>query len=522
MRIFSQFWVYGGLLFLSLGCVESSGGELSSLPGLDIGPSGCGEGADCPAGSVCHPSGVCVQCPGGRCSGDAGGPPPPIDGGLISPDLSIVRDAMGLNDAGDTPADRGLGSDDMHIEEPTPDASMVEGDASSSACDAEPEVCNGADDDCDSLVDEDFDLNTDVLNCGVCGLSCTYPNGMGVCVDGDCSLQACTEGYRDDDGLEANGCEFVENRLELLSPGHDDALNQDFTIRIRIRGVDSIGHVEFRAGAELLARRAPMENMSIEVSIAEFEEGPQTIMVSVFDFDGVVLERIQSNLIIDRTPPTVSVLQPADDTIQGAVPFDLFISVVDTAQPVRLSGRFGDFELPVLNQAPYAYRIDPLDIGSGTRQLQLEGIDRAGNRTDIAQNFRLSFCAEDAVAHWDALSKLLDTRIQDLTPLQMMQVKKSPSRAANEAFSLGHGWITSQQKLPATPWEKGSVLQRNGAGRAKASTETPSPMGPATIETSVTVKNPVRGGPPSQRAFWMSAGRTTICLTCREPRGVDR
>jgi hypothetical protein len=33
-----------------------------------------------------------------------------------------------------------------------------------------PEVCNGLDDDCDGEVDEDFDLMSDVMNCGACNL----------------------------------------------------------------------------------------------------------------------------------------------------------------------------------------------------------------------------------------------------------------------------------------------------------------------------------------------------------------
>src|SRR5579871_1325157 len=35
-----------------------------------------------------------------------------------------------------------------------------------------PEVCNGLDDDCDGVVDNGIDLNTDDLNCGICGNAC--------------------------------------------------------------------------------------------------------------------------------------------------------------------------------------------------------------------------------------------------------------------------------------------------------------------------------------------------------------
>jgi cysteine-rich repeat protein len=51
------------------------------------------------------------------------------------------------------------------------------------ACAAE--ACNGFDDDCDGMVDEDFDLSSDPLHCGACGAACAA--GM-TCADGVCSL----------------------------------------------------------------------------------------------------------------------------------------------------------------------------------------------------------------------------------------------------------------------------------------------------------------------------------------------
>jgi len=50
------------------------------------------------------------------------------------------------------------------------------------ACAPQPEVCNGFDDDCDDMVDEDFDLATDAANCGQCGRAC----GSTACVAGLC------------------------------------------------------------------------------------------------------------------------------------------------------------------------------------------------------------------------------------------------------------------------------------------------------------------------------------------------
>ncbi len=49
-----------------------------------------------------------------------------------------------------------------------------------------PETCDGRDNDCDGVVDEDFDLSSDPRNCGNCGRNC--PPGM-VCRGGQCVPQ---------------------------------------------------------------------------------------------------------------------------------------------------------------------------------------------------------------------------------------------------------------------------------------------------------------------------------------------
>ncbi|MFH1098854.1 MAG: putative metal-binding motif-containing protein [Candidatus Uhrbacteria bacterium] len=71
------------------------------------------------------------------------------------------------------------------------------------------ESCNGLDDDCDGRVDEDFDLATDVANCGQCGRSCAgiYANAEVACRDGRCVFLGCHADSRDRDGNRDNGCE---------------------------------------------------------------------------------------------------------------------------------------------------------------------------------------------------------------------------------------------------------------------------------------------------------------------------
>ena len=73
-------------------------------------------------------------------------------------------------------------------------------DAMPDACVAFVETCNEADDDCDGMVDEDFNLDADPANCGSCGARCQEPNTAGTCSAGQCSY-ACLPGYDDTDML---------------------------------------------------------------------------------------------------------------------------------------------------------------------------------------------------------------------------------------------------------------------------------------------------------------------------------
>ncbi len=79
-------------------------------------------------------------------------------------------------------------------------------DASCDAPEPAKEECNGKDDDCDGETDEDFDLNTDVNNCGGCGNACTNEHGTTSCEDGKCVPQ-CADGFGDCDRDPNNGCE---------------------------------------------------------------------------------------------------------------------------------------------------------------------------------------------------------------------------------------------------------------------------------------------------------------------------
>ncbi len=69
-------------------------------------------------------------------------------------------------------------------------------------------VCDRADNDCDGMVDEDFDFPNDPLNCGSCGRRCAFARSMATCAGGVCMLGACDAGWWNINGVDADGCEY--------------------------------------------------------------------------------------------------------------------------------------------------------------------------------------------------------------------------------------------------------------------------------------------------------------------------
>jgi Notch-like protein len=73
------------------------------------------------------------------------------------------------------------------------------------------ETCDGLDNDCDTRVDEDFNLDTNVMNCGRCGRACSFPHATPSCAAATCvfdPMTDCEPGFSDHDGVQLNGCEY--------------------------------------------------------------------------------------------------------------------------------------------------------------------------------------------------------------------------------------------------------------------------------------------------------------------------
>lgn len=76
------------------------------------------------------------------------------------------------------------------------------------------EVCDGKDNDCDGVIDNGFDTETDINNCGGCGHACSFPHAIALCQKGVCILDpqskqgACAAGWVDANNNPADGCEY--------------------------------------------------------------------------------------------------------------------------------------------------------------------------------------------------------------------------------------------------------------------------------------------------------------------------
>lgn len=90
------------------------------------------------------------------------------------------------------------------------------------------EVCDGADNDCDGSVDEDFDIGSNPEHCAECGDVCAVPGATAACDSGVCVIESCDEGRGDANGEEADGCECtITNEAVEACDGVDNDCNGD-------------------------------------------------------------------------------------------------------------------------------------------------------------------------------------------------------------------------------------------------------------------------------------------------------
>jgi hypothetical protein len=87
------------------------------------------------------------------------------------------------------------------------------------------EVCDGIDNNCNGVVDEGFDLMSDLANCGGCNRPCYFPFASATCTGGVCTQGACLPGFYDRDpavpGCETS-CQLTNGGVEIC-----DGLDND-------------------------------------------------------------------------------------------------------------------------------------------------------------------------------------------------------------------------------------------------------------------------------------------------------
>jgi hypothetical protein len=110
------------------------------------------------------------------------------------------------------------------------------------------ELCDGRDNDCDGRTDEGFDLSSELANCGRCGNFCTFPNGLGRCMDRACVMEGCRTGYVDVDRDPTNGCEYacIPRGAEVCNGEDDDCdrvIDEGFDVLTDPRHCGACGRV---------------------------------------------------------------------------------------------------------------------------------------------------------------------------------------------------------------------------------------------------------------------------------------
>jgi hypothetical protein len=238
-------------------------------------------------------------------------------------------------------------------------------DGTRTACDRQPgmpqdEVCDLRDNDCDERTDEDFDLQTDILNCGRCGNPCNLPNARPRCAAGECTLlpEDCFGGFRDQDGIVENGCECNPNAADTPDPGplftdtNCDGVDGDADRAVFV----SIAAGDDRAGTGRVD--GPYRTLEQGVSVARLVGAAVYLDAGTYDLDGETL------------------VVPAGVSIHGGYRYD----------PIANTWSRGtrDVNASVITGAAVALRYENLNAATMLDNVVVRADDAAANESSVA------------------------------------------------------------------------------------------------------------------------------------------
>jgi hypothetical protein len=74
-------------------------------------------------------------------------------------------------------------------------------------------ACNAGFSNCDGNTANgcEVNINTNVNNCGACGIVCSFANATANCTAATCGIASCNAGFLNCDGITSNGCEINKN-----------------------------------------------------------------------------------------------------------------------------------------------------------------------------------------------------------------------------------------------------------------------------------------------------------------------
>jgi Notch 1 len=143
------------------------------------------------------------------------------------------------------------------------------------------ETCNENDDDCDGLIDEGTDTQTDPGNCGGCGIECNLPFAFPTCEAGECVVDRCEIGHHDIDDTPANGCEYEcppsgDELCDELDNDCDTAIDEDFDLSSDLGHCGECGNTCRFANAVARCEAGTCAMGTCNAGFVDLDEDPET------------------------------------------------------------------------------------------------------------------------------------------------------------------------------------------------------------------------------------------------------